>query len=204
MNSTRLSLLQRMRGGENADSWDEFYSLYGPYLLRYAMSCGLAEVDARDVVQDVFVRLWRVLDRFQYDPTRARFRTWLRRVATNSVRDWLRSARRRSERFVDADGYDLPDPRDREFNWDLEHQRQVVRWALEAVREESRALTWTCFQLHCLEGRTADEVAKLTGLTTNGVYINAARTMARVRERCARCEELLEKSAHDPHPTALS
>jgi RNA polymerase sigma-70 factor (ECF subfamily) len=44
--------------------------------------------DARDVAQWVFLRLWKVLPRF--DPTR-RFDTWLYRITVNAAIDHLRS-----------------------------------------------------------------------------------------------------------------
>jgi len=47
--------------------------------------------DAEDLVQEVFLRVYRAADR--YRPT-ARFTTWLYRVTTNVVINWLRRHRR--------------------------------------------------------------------------------------------------------------
>lgn len=48
---------------------------------------------AEDLVQETFLRLWRVADR--YEPGRVRFATWLIRLATNLALDeWRRVARR--------------------------------------------------------------------------------------------------------------
>jgi RNA polymerase sigma factor (sigma-70 family) len=191
MPGTRVSLLQRVRSGDHPASWEEFYSVYHPFLLRYAASRGLSEADACDVVQEIFMRLFRVLQKFQYDPRRARFRTWLKRVAQNSIRDWLRRSRRRREHLLDPRDLETPDPREAKFDWDGEHRTRIVLHALSVVRAESRPLTWKCFELHCLDGRTATDVARLTGLTANGVYINAARILARVRQKCAEFDEEL-------------
>ncbi len=64
---------------------------------------------ADDLAQDVFVSALAHLDSF--DPSRASFRTWLYRIATNKVIDRARRDARRgvsmSLDFADADGFGL-------------------------------------------------------------------------------------------------
>lgn len=45
------------------------------------------EADAWDISQDVFVKAWHALPRFE---AKARFSTWLYRIAHNAVYDWSR------------------------------------------------------------------------------------------------------------------
>ncbi len=45
------------------------------------------DADAWDLSQDVFVKAWQALPRFE---ARARFSTWLFRIAHNTVYDWVR------------------------------------------------------------------------------------------------------------------
>lgn len=45
------------------------------------------EADAWDISQDVFVKAWQALPRFE---SKARFSTWLYRIAHNAVYDWSR------------------------------------------------------------------------------------------------------------------
>jgi RNA polymerase sigma-70 factor (ECF subfamily) len=45
------------------------------------------EADAWDVSQDVFIKAWQALPRFE---AKARFSTWLYRIAHNAVYDWAR------------------------------------------------------------------------------------------------------------------
>jgi RNA polymerase sigma-70 factor (ECF subfamily) len=54
--------------------------------------------DAEEVVQDVFVRLWRKAD--QYDPARGSFSSWLMAIAHNRVIDVVR---RRGNGFPSAE-----------------------------------------------------------------------------------------------------
>ncbi|MFK7851455.1 MAG: RNA polymerase sigma factor [Akkermansiaceae bacterium] len=45
------------------------------------------DADAWDLSQDVFIKAWQALPRFE---SRARFSTWLFRIAHNAVYDWVR------------------------------------------------------------------------------------------------------------------
>ncbi len=45
------------------------------------------EADAWDISQEVFIKAWHALPRFE---ARARFSTWLYRIAHNAVYDWVR------------------------------------------------------------------------------------------------------------------
>jgi RNA polymerase sigma-70 factor (ECF subfamily) len=73
---TRVSLVDNVCRGDS-ESWSEFVSLYEPLLLSYVLSRGLTRVDASDVVQDIFIKLYRELPKFKLDHQRGRFRTWL-------------------------------------------------------------------------------------------------------------------------------
>ena len=48
------------------------------------------EADAWDLSQEAFIKAWKALPRFE---VRARFSTWLYRIAHNTVYDWARKKR---------------------------------------------------------------------------------------------------------------
>lgn len=67
------------------------------------------DADAWDLSQDVFVKAWKALPRFE---ARARFSTWLFRIAHNVVYDWVRkrkieSAGELNDEIFDRDKIDL-------------------------------------------------------------------------------------------------
>jgi RNA polymerase sigma-70 factor (ECF subfamily) len=197
MDSTRYTLIQRVRDPQNQQAWAEFMALYEPLLFSYVKKKGLGDTDAQDVVQGIFISLWRTLPGFQLDKSRGRFRTWLWMVTSNAVTDWARS-RQRGERVKKAWGESRsdvtvdPDP---EAEFDEALRRRVLEFALEKVKEDTNERTWACFELHMLKHRSAAEVAAELGLTTaNSVYVNASRVLAKVREKVA---EYMEEETAD-------
>jgi RNA polymerase sigma-70 factor (ECF subfamily) len=191
MVETRPSLLLRVRDPADAESWREFVSLYEPLLLAYVRHRGVAEHDARDVVQEVFGTLFRVLPDFALDHDRGRFRTWLWRVTHNALVDWSRRRGRRAAAEDEArkDARVAVEPEEPEEEWFIAHRRRILEFVLEKVREQTSEVTWKCFDLHVRQGRPAAEVGAELGLTSNSVYVNASRVMARVREQCAEYAE---------------
>ncbi len=196
MEETRTTLLLRVRDPDDAESWREFVGLYEPLLLSYVRSRGVREHDARDIVQDVFARLVRVMPEFELDRSRGRFRTWLWRITQNAIVDAMRRRRRvtaaeEEARQMASAAAAADEP---EAEWIAAHRQRVLDFALARVREKSNERTWECFELHVLQGRASKEVAAELGLTANSVYVNASRVLSRVRRQC---EDYMENLADE-------
>jgi RNA polymerase sigma-70 factor (ECF subfamily) len=82
------ALLERCKAGDQLAN-TELYEHYAPAVYRLSYSILLHQQDAEDVVQEVFVYVFRSLHR--YDPERGAFRTWLYTITVSRCRN----ARRR-------------------------------------------------------------------------------------------------------------
>jgi RNA polymerase sigma-70 factor (ECF subfamily) len=193
---TSSSLLQRVRDTGDAESWREFVTLYEPLVLRYALSRdrGLSESDARDLAQEVFIRLLRALPAFELDRARGRFRTWLWQVTATAVVD--RARKRERGAGAEREWLTRRDDRDDQAEWDRAFRQRVLGHALARVREATSSQAWTCFEQHVLGHKPAAEVARELRTTANSVYVNSSNVLSRVRAKCAEC---LEELSDDPH-----
>src|SRR5262249_27801617 len=87
---------------------------------------------AEEVVQEVFLTVWRRADAF--DPARGAFRAWLHRITQTRVLNELRRRSRRPQAAADPDGHRFesladPDPDPAEVVW-LEDRRAAVQAAM--------------------------------------------------------------------------
>lgn len=183
--STRVSLLLRLRDRADTLSWSEFHERYGELLYRYARGRGASHADAEDAVQEVEMSLFKAMDNFEYDARKGRFRSYLRSAVIHAL------GRRASRQAREPAGFDpallgelaegQPAPEDAQ--WEREWQLHRLRWALRSVAGEFEEKTLQAFELHVLGGLSVDETAEQLSLNKASVYQAKSRLLKRVRER---------------------
>lgn len=183
MNTTSLTLLQRVKRRDDQAAWERFVRLYTPLLHRWVMRAGFNEVDAADLVQDVFAVLLVEMPRFEFDGTRGPFRAWLKTVTVNKCRE---SQRRRQ--VAHAEGGDngglptIPDDRELEAFWEVEYRSQLVRRALEIMQQQFEPRLWQCCWETAVNGRSAAAVGESFGMSEAAVYVAKFRVLRHLRQ----------------------
>lgn len=186
MLTTSVTLLQRVKRCDDQSAWERFVALYTPLLFRWAQRAGLADQDAADLVQDVFIVLMKELPQFEYDSARQNFRGWLKTVTINKCRE----KQRRRVVAVGAGGENDPqlalfeDAQLDQF-WEDEYRQHLVRKALEIMRTEFEDTTWQACWEHTVGGKTAAEVGQQLGLSEAAVYVAKSRVLRRLRQELA-------------------
>ena len=181
MNTTSVSLLDRLKTTGADESWSRFVDLYTPLIFFWARKQGLTEADASDLVQDVMTLMLRELPKFEYDRSRS-FRGWLRTVTINKLRDRQRQkvAKREVAGQSALDCQETPD--EIEFLTESEYRNQLVSRAMELMKTDFEPSTWRACWEHIVAGRPAAEVAAELGITPNAVYIAKYRVVRRLQE----------------------
>src|SRR5258706_16422372 len=91
---TRPSLLKRLKSGDDTESWQEFYQVYGKLVRDFALQAGLTDTEADDVVQETAIGMARHLPEYRYDPQVCRFKTWLLNQTSWRIKDQLRKRKK--------------------------------------------------------------------------------------------------------------
>jgi len=190
---TRVTLLNRLRDGKDADAWREFIRLYGPVVYGFARNRGLQDADAADLMQEVLRSIARNADKMEYDPKRGTFRGWLYTVTRNKIYNFLNGQKNRPRASGDSAARErldaVPDRADDpDSDWDLEYQRRLSAKAMERVRHEFHKATWEAFWGTAVDGRPAADVGAALRMTTGAVYVAKSRVLARLREEVRRME----------------
>ncbi|MGF1600342.1 MAG: RNA polymerase sigma factor [Acidimicrobiales bacterium] len=136
------------------------------------------EEDARDVVQDTYLRAHKGLKRFRGD---ARFSTWLHRITANCANTHLgRRSRHAHDPLPDdpiiADDHPQRDPEARAGIADL---REQLTEALQALPPKLRAVV----VLRDIYDLPHDTIAEELGITESAAKVRLHRARKRLRER---------------------
>ncbi|RPI87582.1 MAG: sigma-70 family RNA polymerase sigma factor, partial [Planctomycetaceae bacterium] len=188
----RVSLLIRLRDRGNREAWQEFVEIYRPVIWRLAVLKGLQDSDAHDLVQQVLMSVARSIDRWKPDPERARFRTWLNRVAENAILSAL-NRRRPDQGSGDSDVQAILESQASDNDPEtgllrLEYRREVFRWAARQIRREFQDQTWQAFWLSAVDGWEVERVARHLGKNSGSIYAARSRVMRRLQEKIAEYE----------------
>jgi RNA polymerase sigma factor (sigma-70 family) len=187
---TRASLLIRVRDPADQAAWHEFVEIYRPLILRLARHKRMQPADADDVAQQILLLVAKGVETF--DPHRARFRTWLHRVAQNAILNALTRAKPDrgsgdSQMLAVLHQHAAHDGPDSDL-LRLEYRREVFRWAARQVRKEFQGDTWNAFWRTAVDGQDSDSVAKELGKSRGAIYAARSRVTRRIQEKVAEHE----------------
>ena len=93
IDETSNTWLNSLKGGDpRADGWRELVDSYGPFVRGILVSRGISLEAAEDISQNVLTVVVRRLPEFERQRTGS-FRSWLRTITTNCLREYQRSKR---------------------------------------------------------------------------------------------------------------
>jgi RNA polymerase sigma-70 factor, ECF subfamily len=167
------TLVERAKDGDAA-SYEQLVLRYQGPMFRLALRMLGHQADAEDVLQEVFLTVWRRLGTLADDGA---FVAWLYRMTTNRCLNVIRA--RRPSADVDFDEQEQPSPGGRpEQAAMVSEQLTVLTGALEQLTPEQRA----CWLLREVHGRSYDEIAQTLGTTGTAVRGRIARARAQLAE----------------------
>ena len=143
------TLMQKIaRSGEDAPSaFAEVVDAYLAPLLSYCRRMMNQSVDADDMVQEVFAKVWTDAGRF--NPETARLTTWLHQIAHNLCIDYFRKHSRVIEEdptdqdSIINEGQETDDTPDERLRADITSDQ--VRLALDLLPERQRSALLLCY-----------------------------------------------------------
>lgn len=183
------ALLERLRAGD-ALALETLMARYGPRVYRLAFGITRREADAEEVVQDVFISIFRKHESFE---GRSALGSWIYRITANAALNKRRGKRNESEVPLEdclptfrEDGHREGDRAFLLADWSQSPDRElvaaearaVVNRALDRLPERYRAV----LVLRDVEELSNEEVAEMLGETVASVKSRLHRARMALRE----------------------
>ncbi|MFO7891909.1 MAG: sigma-70 family RNA polymerase sigma factor [bacterium] len=171
--NTEMTLIPRAQKGDK-QAFKQIVNMYQHRVLKVAHSLVGNSHDAHDVTQEVFIRLYRFLPRFNHNK---RFFTWLYRIIVNASYDFLKKENR--FRTVPLDhisetNYSMNNPQ-------TMHQKEIKGKIYELL-EALTTLQKTAFILRDVEGFSCKETAKIMKSSSGTIRSHLSYARARLRK----------------------
>jgi len=160
--SSEHELIRRARAGDQ-DAFAELVMMHADGVYGALRRFGLDADEADEVAQEVFVRAWRGLARFE---ERSRFSTWLYRIAFNEAQRRL-SRRPASRAEPDPDRNDDPVlslPESAELEPDAQALDREFERTLERALDKLPADLRAAVVLRDVEGLSTRDAAEIAGI----------------------------------------
>ncbi len=180
-------LVARARAKDFA-AFEQLLDRYEDKIFRLAFRFVRNETDAKEVLQDTFLTIWRKLDTFKGD---SQFSSWLYRVAANTALMRLRAQRRHPEvsteelpiGFLDSYGQMPPAGENWAKRPDDELQSGELRSHIQSAVDTLPEIYRTVFLLRDVEGMSTEETAEVLQISVPTVKTRLHRARLALRDR---------------------
>ncbi len=164
----------------DASALETLYDRYGRPVYSLVLRISQQPASAEEIVQDVFLQLWKSADRFE--ASRGALAPWLFTMARNRALDFLRLKSEKQRRREDSQEEDFPEPAiarpDAEGAIDLSRRAEKVRALMSSLPEAQRR----AIELAFFEGMSHSEIAASMGEALGTVKSWIRGGLLRLRE----------------------
>ena len=187
MDTTQISLLERLRCRPDDESWRRLVDIYAPFIERWLRQKRIPPQDAEDISQEVLTDVHRRLQEFVHSGRTGAFRRWLGLIVYHrSVDFWRKKHPDGTSSLEIAELSDLEDSESHlSRQWDAEHDLYVMQRLLVLIEPEFTATTWQAFRRTAIDDARPPEVASDLGVSVNAVLLAKFRVLKRLREEAA-------------------
>lgn len=161
---------------EAIDSYSFLVERYEDKLLRYIKRFVYDQDDARDVLQDVFIKTYQNLKSFDHD---YKFNSWIYRIAHNECVNYLKKNKKEGISFVDLDTV-MPILFAKESSDDLaisKENKAVIEKALDQLDIKYREV----IVLNFFEDLSYEEISEVLRIPTSTVGVRIRRAKEKLK-----------------------
>jgi RNA polymerase sigma-70 factor (ECF subfamily) len=180
MNPEMIENLVERSKQRDTEAFRQLVETLQPFVFRLAFRLLCCEDEAKDIVQETFIRVWLHLNKYRRG---VRFSTWLYKIACNLCYDRLRAVKRTQGNSATV--FDLSQLLNVTDDHDIEQSlinRDLKEW-ITVLTHELTPKQKLVFTLRDIEGMELDEVREITGMTAAKVKSNLYLARQYIRER---------------------
>jgi len=138
------------------------------------------KLDADDITQEVFIRIWNNFEKFE--PNAAK--SWIMKTTHNLCLDYLRSRKLATEReyVIDEESEERLKSDDRFSDPEVETRREILKEKIHEAIEKLPENFKNIFVMYELQGLKYKEISEILNLPLNSVRVYLLRARKKLQE----------------------
>jgi len=175
-----LTELIEKAGSGDLRAFERIVRTYQRYGLAVSFRILCDEDDAKDVVQESFIKIWKNLK--SYD-SKFKFTTWMYKIVVNLCYDKLKARKRTNafsgKRFDEISSAEIVSSADLEKEFTNRETALLIKYFSKGLSERQRII----FVLRDIEGLSIGETAAITGVSESAVKTNLFFARQNIRKK---------------------
>ena len=181
--TTRKDLLQKVHSNDQ-QAWNDFVEYYTPLIQLCAKDFSLTQQESEELRQIVCLAVFKKDLTGQYDETKGRFRTFLRKVISNAAIDIIR---KRKPTLPIEDASQIPEETEDKF--EEKWRKFIYEKALQVLRQNCDNVTYMAFDLYVRKEMPVMDVARTLNISEDQVFQAKSRSLKRLKDIIYRLEK---------------
>jgi RNA polymerase sigma-70 factor (ECF subfamily) len=169
-------IVQSARKGDK-DSFGTLVERYRNKMFYLAYSMTNNRETADDLAQEVFIKAFRALPRFNL---KSKFSTWLYRIAINTIKDFHRKESGNKRMSLDQRAI-VSDEKDIKNEEEKQEKLKIIRESIDRLPEKHRII----LTLRDIQGKSYSEIADILHISPGTVDSRLFRARKKLREAMA-------------------
>ena len=183
-------MLLRASDPDDHEAFEEFVYYYKNFIKMVFSKLGVSESQSGDLQQDLLLKLWKDIGKFDVEKPNSNFRGWLSVVIRNEVYQFFRKNKRESDALFNLP-LDSTNKSEVDHMIEEEWKAYVTSLAVEKMKAHFDGSAMKIFYM-TLEGRDTAEIAQTLNLKENSLYVIRSRVKARFQSEIKQIRSFLE------------
>ncbi len=172
---TEKDIIYLYDSGRREEAFSGIVECYSERLYLHIRRFVCCHEDADDLVQEVFIKIWAALPSFRRD---AQLFTWIYRIATNEVLNFLRKQKLRALVSLDSSEFILAKKIDEDVSLNGDRLQRELHKAILKLPEKQRIV----FNLRYFDEMKYEDMAEITGTSVGALKASYHHAYNKVKE----------------------
>lgn len=187
MNKDQLEKIINLSKKKDQRAFQKLVEHYQEFAFTLAFRLVCNEDEAKDIVQEAFIRVWKNLKKFKIS---TKFSTWLYKIVFNLSLDHIKVNKRRNQYLVDIEQITAISEcfNDDCLETSIENNElvQIIQFLANDLTAKQRAV----FVLRDLQGLEMNEISDITSLSSGTVKSNLYYARLNIREKLIKINKI--------------